>query len=263
MASSRRGRSRSRRNGEWEGGYLRCHDSGGGGGAEAVGEAFSGTKNGSFRAPPGGVFARAGSAIGGTSKVRPHRRHFAFLPENSSFRLKALPHPGQSQLIMVSWPPQNLWRRFRVRLRALRRTGQLKRKRASNQGRSSNPRQGAKKTAPGRRPLAGARHKHCFSCVSLNGPSWRFWRKQFLTLARHSSCLCDRSGGHSLIWWFPLTSGLYSFQATQEFRRRALRPMEAILQVDEPFSTSETGLPCHQSAGEKPLCDSGRLGQRP
>jgi hypothetical protein len=167
MASSRRGRSRSRRNGEWEGGYLRCHDSGGGGGAEAVGEAFSGTKNGSFRAPPGGVFARAGSAIGGTRKVRPHRRHFAFLPENSSFRLKALPHPGQSQLIMVSWPPQNLWRRFRVRLRALRRTGQLKRKRASNQGRSSNPRQGAKKTAPGRRPLAGARHKHCFSCMSL------------------------------------------------------------------------------------------------
>ena len=64
-----------------------------------------------------------------------------------------------------------------------------------------------KKTAPGRRPLAGARHKHCFSCMSLNGPSWRFWRKQFLTLARHSFCRCDRRASHKFIRNLPFNLG--------------------------------------------------------
>ena len=44
-----------------------------------------------------------------------------------------------------------------------------KTKGAPNQGRSSNPDQGALRTAPGRRPF-GARLKHCcFCCKSLAG----------------------------------------------------------------------------------------------
>src|SRR5665213_3827696 len=48
-------------------------------------------------------------------------------------------------------------------------------KRASNQGRSANPRQGAYRTCPGRRPFRGAGTRH-WSCIQ----TWRFSLNQRL-----------------------------------------------------------------------------------
>ncbi len=60
----------------------------------------------------------------------------------------------------------------------------LKTRGASNQSRSTDPDQGAERTAPGRRSLSGARSKYCLFLHEPCGSSWSFLLKQSLTHAR-------------------------------------------------------------------------------
>lgn len=62
-------------------------------------------------------------------------------------------------------------------------------KRASNQSRSRNPRQGAQRTAPGRRPLTGAWLKALLLWTEPCGSFLAvFAESRFLTLTRRSNC---------------------------------------------------------------------------
>lgn len=61
--------------------------------------------------------------------------------------------------------------------------------RASNQSRSRNPRQGAQRTAPGRRPLPGAWLKALLLWTEPCGSFLAvFAESRFLTLTRRSNC---------------------------------------------------------------------------
>lgn len=90
-------------------------------------------------------------------------------------------------LQLFEWPePEGVNGRFEMANRAIDRTPN---KRAPNQGRSGNPRQGAYRTCPGRRPFWGRGNKALLLYLGLGG----FSRKQRLDATRVNSNFCSRA----------------------------------------------------------------------
>jgi len=86
-----------------------------------------------------------------------------------------------------------------VPLKGLISSSDPNKKGAPIQGCSENPRQGARRTALGRRSLAGARSKHCFFCMSPKAQVGGFLESSNLTHARHelsAQPLCGHDHRH-------------------------------------------------------------------
>jgi hypothetical protein len=115
-----------------------------------------------------------------------------------------------------------------------------------NQGCSRNPRQGAKRTAPGPgRSLAGARVQVLPRLMWPEGQTWRFFGRQFLTHARHSSCPAAGSRPrHALAFSFAVT--------TQRRPARCQAPTEIVHPAERPFQRKKPArrfAPCRKMPG--------------
>jgi len=92
---------------------------------------------------------------------------------------------------------------------------------APNHGRSSNPRQGACRTAPGRRPIHGALVQAPLLHVQEPfGPGCRFWRKQKLDTRASFNCFVGDRHRAADIMRVPRCRCCLTFHATN--RRRGI-----------------------------------------